>query len=111
MTSKTIENHGKVGGDYFKLIYSRRSKLTLDFYSDKFNPDDYWIYKSTGRFREVTYNDLLEFKYSGYSLFKKEIYNKELIDTWIEFMNRTTRFYYLAKLFPPFKPEKIIIKK
>jgi hypothetical protein len=110
MTSKTIENPRKVGGYNFELLYSRRSIITLDFYLEQFNEKDYYIFKSTNKFREVDYEDLLEFKYSGYILYKKEIYNKKYIDLWIKFSNGLY-IPFLSKTFPPFKPTKIIIKK
>lgn len=110
MTDKTIENIRKVGSYNFELIYSRRSELTLDFYLKQFNPNDYWIYKSTGKFRKVTYQELLEFKYASYIFFKKDIYDKEYINKWIEFSNRLY-IPFLSKPFPPFNPSKIIIKK
>jgi hypothetical protein len=110
---KTIENARPVGGDYFRLIYVRKSNKKLEDYLNKFNPDDYWIYKSSNKQREVTYEEFLEFKYSGYIFFKKDIYNKENIDLWIDFLykfgNGGTQ--YLNKPLPPFNPNKIIIKK
>jgi len=111
MTSKTILNIRKVGGYYFTLYYLRRSELTLDFYLNQFNEEDYWIYKSTDKFREVTYEDLLEFKYANYIFFKKDIYNKEHIDKWVEFIDSIGGIKFLNKPFPPFNPSKIIIKK
>lgn len=111
MSDKTIKNIKKVGGDFFILYYLRKSELTLYFYLNQFNPDDYWIYKSTRMFREVSYQELLEFKYAGYIFFKKDLYDKEYIDIWIEFVNILGGIQYLNKPFPPFQPSKIIIKK
>jgi len=114
MTNKTIGNRRKVGGDYFFLQKEKISDKNLQFYLNQFNPKDYYIYKSTNRFKEVNYEDLLEFKYSGYILFKKDLYDKEWIDIWIDFLSyvKTNSFQYLSKPFPAFNPEdKIKIKK
>ena len=118
MTTKTITNGFQVGGDYFKLIYSRKSTKSLDFYIEQFNPDDYWIYKTTNKQRRVTIEELKDFKYSGYTLFKKSLYDKEHIDCWIKMFQEFGRYtrsggiQYLSKPLPPFKPEdKIKIKK
>lgn len=114
MTNKTIGNRRKVAGYYFSLQKEKSSKNNLQFYLDIFNHQDYYIYKSTNRFKEVSYDDLLEFKYAGYIFFKKDMYSKEWIDIWIEFLSdvKTISFYYLVKPFPPFNPEdKIKIKR
>ena len=74
MTNKTINSNGKVGGEYFRLKYLRRSNKNLQFYLDQFNHEDYYIYKSTRMFKEVNYQDLLEFKYANYILFKRDLY-------------------------------------
>ena len=47
MTDKTISNVRIVGGDYFKLIYYRKSKYKLNHYLTQFNFNDYWCFKST----------------------------------------------------------------
>ena len=114
MTNKTIESSREVGGDYFKLVYSRRSNKNLQFYLDQFNHEDYYIYKSTRIFKEVNYQDLLEFKYAGYILFKRDLYNKEWIDMWIDWLYsiKDMSFLFMNKPFPAFNPEdKIKIKK
>lgn len=114
MTNKTIQSSREVGGDYFNLKYLRSSNKNLQFYLDKFDINNYYIYKSTSRFKEVNYNDLLEFKYVGYILFKKDIYNKECIDMWIDWLYKVdkSKFLFMDKPFPAFSPEdKIKIKK
>jgi hypothetical protein len=112
MTDKTIEHRGVgVGGDYFRLLYSRKSKYKLDYYLDQFNFDDYFCYKSSGFQKIITYEELLDFRYSGYVFFKKELYDKKHIDLWIDFMKGVRGFQYLTKTLPPFNPyKKIIIK-
>ena len=101
-----------VGGDYFKFIRSRRSGLYLKDLMDKFNFDDYWCFKCTNIQKLVSYEEFLEFKYSGYILFKKDLYNVDGIMEWVEW-NRVNvnRIYYLNCPTPPFPPQKIIIRK
>lgn len=113
-TNKNIDSSRKIGGDYFFLQKRKSSTLNLQFYLNQFNHEDYYIYKSTGRFKEVSYEDLLEFKNGGYIFFKKDLYDNEVIDSWINWLysNRLNRFSYLNIPFPPFNPEdKIKIKK
>ena len=110
--NKTIENSRPVGGDYFKLSHNRKSKKYLKDYIDKFNHNDYYIFKSTNKQKLVSYEDLLEFKYSQYIFFKKDIYDINHIIEWLNFKGeRFNRLcFYLDKPFPPFNPDKIIIK-
>ena len=111
MTNKTIDNRRPVGGDYFRLGYDRRDDRKLIDHLDKFNINEYYIYKITGKQRQVTIDDFYEFKYSGYIFFKKDIFNKEYIDKWIEWLNKNMAVQYLSKPLPPFNPSKIIIKQ
>ena len=106
MNNKTIQSIRKVGGDYFKLIYSRKSNKNLQFHLDRFNHEDYYIYKSSNRFKEVSYQDILEFKNGGYIFFKKDLYDNEVIENWINWLysNKLNRFPYLSIPFPPFNP-------
>jgi len=110
-TSKTIENRRLVGGDYFKLLYSRSSNLDLSYFLTLFNFDDYWCFKSSGNQRQVTYQNLLDFKYSNYIFFKKDLYYKEHIDMWLDSFRVIGLIPFLDKPFPPYHPTKIIIKK
>lgn len=111
MTSKTIVNRRPVGGDYFRLINVRTSNKYLIDFLPLFNFMDYWCYKSSGHQRLVTYDDLLEFKYSDYIFFKKERYSKEHIDLWITWMKSIGGIQFLHRPLPPFDPTKIIIRK
>jgi hypothetical protein len=111
MTDKDILNLRVVGGDYFKLIYSRRSNKKLPDFLPLFSFDDYWCYKGTDKFREVDYQDFINFKYSCYTFFRKDLYRKEYIDKWIEYMIGLGKMKFLNKPTPPFPPEKIIIRK
>ena len=109
-TSKTLENARIVGGDYFKLMYSRRRDLYLKDYIDKFNFEDYWCFKASGHQRLISYEDFLDFKYSSYIFFKKSSYNLNNILEWIKWFKNMGGVQYLDKPLPPFSPKKIIIK-
>ena len=111
MTDKTISNGRIVGGDYFKLFYLRQSNKKLTDFLPLFNFDDYWCYKTTDRFREVDYQDFINFKYGGYTFFRKDLYKKEDLDRWNEYITGLGGIKYLVKPTPPFPPEKIIIRK
>ncbi len=110
MTDKQIGKRGRdVGSDYFDLSYDTHSKYKLTDFLPLFNFDDYWCYKSSGKQKLIeTYEEFLDFNYSKYVFYKKDLYNKEHIDEWIKFMVNTP---YITKPVPPFHPSKIIIKK
>jgi hypothetical protein len=107
--TKTIENSGQPGGDYFILIHSTRSNLYLKDFVDKFNFNDYWCYKTTAKQRLVTEAEFLEFKHAGYTFFKKDLYDKEHTQLWIDWIKTTIsgRMQYMAKPVPPFHPSFI----
>ncbi len=113
MTDKTIINARKVGGDYFNLKSLRRSPYKLDHFLKQFNPDDYWIYKTTDKQRLVIKEDLIQFKYSCYTFFKKDLYDRSIIDMWIDWLkNNDLMIKFIVKPLPPFKPsDKIEIRK
>lgn len=111
MTNKTIENQREVGGDCFTLIKSIRSRYKLDHFIT-FDKDDYYIYKTTKRQREVTYEEMLEFNYSGYTFFKKGLYNKDEINKWLDFLYSFIYIHYINKPLPPiYMIDRIKIKK
>ena len=102
MTDKNIINFRKVGGDFFKLLSDRNCDTKLDYYTNQFNLDDYYIYKCTRKQRRVSIKDFYEFKYGGYILFKKDLYCNQEIDDWIEYVQKSfSGFIYLNKPFPP----------
>ena len=104
-----IESVRRVGGDNFYLKYTRRINKTLQKYLDEFDSDNYWIIKMSDKQRIVTYDDLLEFKHSGYIFFRKDLYDIENIMNWFNFEGFMMKF--LSKPTPPFSPKNIIIKK
>ncbi len=110
-TNKTIENIRQVGDDYFGLCHLRSSNKYLNNFLPLFNFNDYHCLKSTRHQIFVTYEEFIEFKYSRYILFKKDIYNKEHISMWIEWMISIGGIQYLSRPTPPFSPNKIIIRK
>ena len=103
MTDKNIGNSRKVGGDFFKLVLKRDSNHKLDYYTNQFNLDDYYIYKCGKPFREVSIEDLYDFRYTGYILFRRDSYCNQEINEWIDFVSDIQRNYiqYLHKPFPP----------
>ena len=113
MSMKTdhISNNRVVGGDYFFLQYMRKSNKTLQSYLDKFNRDDYHIVKATRNQKVVSYDELLDFKYSCYIFFFKEKYNIDNILEWVNLEIITQGFQFLVKPTPPFPPTNIIIKQ
>lgn len=110
MTDKTIEMRGNYD-DYFKILCSRKSKIYLNDIIDYFSFDDYHCYKRSGKQREVRYDSLVNMEYSGYILFRKDKYNKEHINVWINYSNDLGGIRFLDKKLPQFHPSKIIIKQ
>lgn len=113
MTDRTIEKvSGIIGGDdWFSIGYSRRSTLKLDYFLNQFNFDEYYCVKSSNHQRFVTYEELLEFKHCKYIFFKKDVYSKDHITIWIEWMHKIMFHIPFVNIpFPPFHPNKIIIK-
>ena len=90
------ENNRKLNGDYFTLTKRRSSDITLDYYLDNIDFDNYLIYKATGKFRRV--EDIG--KYASYIFFRKDIYCKDHIDKWIEEIYEIQSMPYLNKPFP-----------
>jgi len=111
MSLKTnhMVNGRPVGGDYFKLMYARKSNKKLEDYLPLFNKEDYYILKSTYHQRLVTYDDLLEFKYACYVFFKKDLYDIDKIIEWVDYLKSIGGVQYLDKPTPPFNPKKIKI--
>jgi hypothetical protein len=109
--SKTIENQRKVGDDSFILIYSRRDVRNLNDYLHLFNFDDYWCFKTTRKQILISYEEFLDFKYTGYIFFKKDLYDLDHIQNWVNWMNGIGGIMFLVKPLPPFSTDKIIIRK
>jgi hypothetical protein len=98
--------------DWFILIYNRDKKSRpLDYYLQMFDINNYFIYKSSGKQRQVSIDEFMKFEYSSYIFFNKKLYNKDNIDLWIKSFNIFGGLQYLTKPLPLFNPEKIIIRK
>ena len=114
MTDKPILNGRVVGDDYFALIHARQSNKKLTDFLPLFNFDDYWCFKRTNKFRQVDYQTFINFEYAGYIFFRKDLYMKEHIEKWSQYVSTfggNGGVQYLNKPTPPFPPEKIIIRK
>jgi hypothetical protein len=98
--------------DWFRINKSNKSSTPIEYYLNKLNLDEWYIYKRTNKFKIVNTEELIEFKYAGYIFFNKKIYNYIEIDEWIEFYQQELKFgacggSFLSKPFPP----KTLIKK
>jgi hypothetical protein len=93
---------GIINGDWFVLIKARKMKklYTLDELLEKFNPEDYWIYKASNKQKLVTTEEMKEFENAGYIFFHKSKYNPDYINHWITHINRLMHTY-MAKPTPP----------
>ena len=111
MKTDHIVNGRQVGGDYFRLIFIRKSNKTLQEYIKDIDLNAYYILKYTRHQILVSIEELIEFKYSGYIFFKKELYNIENILDWCNWMKSIGGIQYLTKPTPPFNPQKIIIRQ
>lgn len=113
MSMKTdhIENRRKVGGDWFNLTYSRRSRIRLCDLLHNFNPNDYYILKTSRQQRLVSTEDFLSFRHLGYTFFKKSLYDKDKILEWLYWYINLGGVQFLVKPTPPFNPNKIVIRK
>ena len=111
----TIEVRRKVGSDYFKIVKSKSSDKYLIDFINLFNFDDYWCYKVTNRQRLVTEEEFLEFKNCGYIFFKKDLYDTNKINEWVDFIynvgGHPKGIQFLTKPTPPFSPNKVIIRE
>jgi hypothetical protein len=107
MTDKPISLYINEEKGYINLIYDRSRETKLGDHLYLFDIEDYLIYKKSNRFRKINdLNDFYNFKYSGYILFRKDLYNDEDINEWLEliatyFSTGSFNFKYLSKPFPP----------
>jgi len=80
------DHRRNLDGNYFKIFKSTISNLSLDYYISRINFDNYFIYKLTGKQREVSKDDFLKFNYSGYIFFNKTIYDKKELQQSLEYL-------------------------
>ena len=89
------------GIGWLKIIKARKSEYLLDDYLKTININEYHIYKSTDKQREVDIEDVINFKYSGFMFFSKEIYKKGDIEKWLlKIKELDIMIKYLSKPFP-----------
>ena len=93
-------NGRELNGDCFYIKKLSKSNIPLDYYLDKIDLDNYWIYKNTNTFIRVEVEDIG--KYAGYIFFRKDLYCKDYIDNWIKEIKNIDKekFMYLVKPFP-----------
>ena len=104
-----------VGSKFFTLGYRHDSrsitKKNINEWFEMFNIDDYNIIKATGAQRIVSIEDVKEFRHAGYTFYRKDLYDLEHIENWIDFINKEFGcLCYMVNPLPPFSPNKIIIK-
>jgi hypothetical protein len=104
--------------DWFFIQRLNKSSTPIEYYLNKLNLDEWYIYKMTCKFRRASIEELIEFKYAGYIFFNKKIYENIEIDEWIEFYHKELKLGcsgdggYLSKPFPPiYIKNKIRIKQ
>jgi len=96
------------GDKTISLQYVRRGKNTLDYYLKDINLDDYpFIYKNTNKQKQVSIDDLFEFKYASYFISKLNLddflnYIKE-VNISIPYLTATTKFEYFIENFDEIK--------
>jgi len=88
---------------WFRLLKMRNYNESIDYYLEKYNIDldDYWILKYSNKFRFINKQDIE--KYAGVICFKKDIFNKEDIDKWLNLINNKLKVNcrFLVRPFPP----------
>jgi len=95
------ENYRKINSNYFYIKKLTISILSLDYYISRINFNDYFIYKITGKQKEVSKEDFMKFNYSGYIFFNKTIYDKKELQQSLEYLwSLGIMIYYLTKPLP-----------
>lgn len=93
-----IYNNGK----YISFNKVRRSELSLDFFIKDLILDDYIIIKKSNSFKIIDKKDIE--KCSGILLIKKDNFNEDNFNKWINWIKQNVSFNYLSKPFPDFDP-------
>jgi hypothetical protein len=95
-----IRNNIKKG--YFILIRSNKSNESFEYLLDKYEIDlnDYWVLKTSDRFRFLEKDQYK--KYAGITCFKKDLFKKEYIEEFFEFLIKIDLMIkFLVKPIPP----------
>jgi hypothetical protein len=114
MKTRNCEERRFGSEDWFSIIKANTSLIPIDYYLNKLNLDEWYIYKMTANFRRASIEELIEFKYSSYIFFNKKFYDYIEIDEWIKFYQQELKLGdgYLSKPFPPiYIKNKVRIKK
>ena len=113
MTTKTIEVVTNKDKDCIRFSFTRGAKFTLEHHIKDLNLelDDYYILKASAKFKIVSIIEFLEFKHCGYMFFKKDKYDINHINLWLNWIHNNGGVNFVTKPFPPFNPSLIIIKK
>ena len=110
MNKIIVENLREINGDHFRIGKIKRG-YDFNLIKDIIKYDEYYIYKISNKQREVSVEEFLNFKNCGYIFFKKDLYDKEWIDMWIEYIISIGGINFINKPLPPFHPSKINIIK
>tara|TARA_R110002050_G_scaffold74369_3_gene159583 strand:+ start:24 stop:371 length:348 start_codon:yes stop_codon:yes gene_type:complete len=97
--------------EYFRIHKNNNDKFkSLEYFIDNINFDDYFIYKSSNKFRRVSVEEFKEFKYVSFIFFRKDLYNEKDFELWLytiyESINIDMRF--ITKPFPSVNYLKLI---
>ena len=88
---------------YFRLMKMSRANHTIDYLLNKhnINLDDYLLMKRSGNFKFINIEDID--KWSGIICFRKDIYCRENIELWLNFLYKDLKISlnYLDRPFPP----------
>jgi len=88
---------------WFRLLKRSNVNKSINYHLDKHNIDldDYFILKYSNKFRFTNKQDIE--KYAGVICFKKDIFNKEDIDKWLNLINNKLKVNcrFLVRPFPP----------
>lgn len=96
----------KLNSEYFRIGKDDKGLFNTSILNE-IDFDKYLIYKGSGKQRLVNKESVLKMEYSHYMFFRKDLYNEENINEWINYLT----ILYLIKPTPPFNPSKLIIKQ
>ena len=109
MGKKAVVNTIKEKFILIETGYCEKYTLTSEQLMDelnKYNLDNYYIYKATRKQKPSSIEDLKDFKYASFILFKKDKVNIKDINYWINWI--TKEFNGIMYLNKPFPPKQII---
>jgi hypothetical protein len=76
----------KLDSDCFFIQKMKRSDIELEYYIDRIEFNNYFIFKSTNLQREVSVEDFYEFEYAQYTFFHKDKYSALEITESLKYM-------------------------